>query len=205
MGNKMKKLILVLSFCLVGSIVSANTVDIQITGLESAGINIGNFQLNFFEPNGYEYPRAFDDLLNPLDFTITWYDSGNGGTQPSGFLWNSEDTYPIRLESNIYYATGYGAISTNQTNPDAALNDGMVVRLESSSNFGINIDDLANLINPLNDSLTNLLNTDLRLSEEWIAADHQIVTISQIPIPSTILLLGGGLAVLVGLRRRKSA
>jgi hypothetical protein len=31
------------------------------------------------------------------------------------------------------------------------------------------------------------------------------VTVNAIPIPSTVLLLGGGLAVLVGLRRRKSA
>lgn len=197
----MKKNALVLLSILIlifaSSNLSANTVTVTLDGVRAAGITIGAFELNFYEPDGtYQYPVDFDFDTFTGDFTYTW-----GPGQPPEAGWDLA-SYPINSVGNIDFARGYAAIAVNNTNPILILNDGLLVTLESvNSFFGINPVDPGNTFF---DFYTNAKFANLRITEEWIGS-NQAITISQVPIPSAILLLGGGLIGLVGLRRRKSS
>ncbi|UCF90175.1 MAG: PEP-CTERM sorting domain-containing protein [Desulfobacterales bacterium] len=57
---------------------------------------------------------------------------------------------------------------------------------------------------PVSDDLANFGLADATFLENLAQLDYQGITIHQTPIPSTILLLGGGLLGLIGLRRRRS-
>jgi hypothetical protein len=196
----MKKIIsilfLILGLVFADSNVSANTVSVFLDGVRAAGFEIGAFQLNFYEPDGtFEYPVDLNFDTFEGDFNFTWAPG-----QPPAAGWDLE-SYPIRSVGNIDFAIGYAAIAVNNTASALILNDGLLVTLASDNSFfGI---DPTNPNNTLFDFFTSAKIADLQINEDWQDQD-QAITISQIPIPSTIMLLGGGLLSLFVVRRRRS-
>jgi hypothetical protein len=198
----MKKTVLALLFILglviASTNVSANTVTVILDKVEAAGIEIGAFQLFFYESDGtYQYPVGFNNNTFTGDFDITW--APNPQAPAAG--WDYEDVYPFQSVGDIDFATGYAAIAKNDTNPVLTLKDGLLVTLASTNSFfGI---DPNNPGNTFFDFFTSAKLANLQITETW-QGDNQNITVSQIPIPPAILLLGGGLIGLVAVRRRRS-
>ena len=190
----MKKFILVsliiLGLMFAGSNATANTVSIYLEGV-AADIDISAFQFAFYDPDAkYGYPLAYDWDNLVGDFNITW-----GSGQPPDTAWLLE-SYTIMVVGPLDYATGYAAASHSTANPAIALNDGLVVELSSSTFFGLNSLDASTTIwdfdnNPL----------DLQISVEWDNG-NQTITLSQVPIPGALWLLGSGLIGMIGVRKK---
>ena len=170
----MKKLLVVLSIVLFASIAFANIVKIRLDGVETAGIHINAFLLNFYpagsdDPdNGtYQYPKDY------ADFSFSWSDP----PQVTRVVWTL-DNYPYSVEGDpsTYFATGYAIFGPGTV--IGALNDGLIVTLESTvANFGINPSDSSNYIYTVAQGKTNAIGSALQIEEQWLSATEQIITI----------------------------
>ena len=204
---------IMISFCVLtfASNAMANTVSISLEGIESSGIKISGFQLFFYEPDDdYGWPVEYDDRVGPPkfgeDFSYEW-----GANQPYEGEYRGLDTFintviitVDEVDYEVDYVRGIAPYDTYFKDWNK-LEDGLVLTLSSNNTFfGIDVTDTRN-------SFYDYEGTDgevipfppLQIAEEWIEG-NQTITISAVPIPSTLLLLGTGLMGLMGLRRRKN-
>ena len=172
----------------------ANTVNVVLGDI--GGVNIGAFDLYFYEPDGtYGWPVQVDDSVFPPveDFVLT-----AGSAVPfSGDYWYI-DTYINSPNADLDLVRGVGGYD-EVDNVGNALTSGLFLTMSSDNTyFGINVNDIRNAFY---ESINYSSITGLVLTESWVG-DVQTVTISTIPIPGAVWLLGSGLIGLVGIRRR---
>lgn len=178
---------------MLASPVSANTVEFR---LENIGdLEISGFQLFFFEPDGsYEYPVDMNLDTLETDFSANW-----GPAQNNSDFWSLESL--IEMTESLDYARGVGGV-VNIFNPSLKLDEGLILSLTSENSFfGIDFENPAMAFFDFNGTDGENITSLLRFDSEW-DGNTQIVTASNVPIPSALLLLGTGIAGLVGVRRK---
>ena len=178
---------------MVASPVSANTVEFRLEKL--GDLEISGFQLFFFEPDGsYEYPVDINVDTLESDFSADW-----GPAQNNSDLWSLESF--IEMTESIDYARGVGGVA-NLFNPSLKLDEGLILSLTSENSFfGIDIENPAMAFFDFNGTDGENITSQLIFESEW-DGNTQIVTANNVPIPSALLLLGSGIAGLVGIRRK---
>ena len=209
-------IVLISVFCLlfVGSNVYANTVTVELSGIDAAAVDISAFQLFFLAPGFYTppgatlgYPVETDYNTAEFDFNVAWGASQPpiGGTPTNWSVTSSINTIILPpgdgSVQNQDLATGILGNSNSTGFPALSrLVDGTLLTASSTNTiFGVDINDLDN---SFFDFLNQNITTDLVITEQWLG-NNQTVTIAPVPIPGSILLLGSGILGLVGLSRRK--
>nr|WP_320190233.1 hypothetical protein [uncultured Desulfobacter sp.] len=203
----MKKLsvttILILCFgiitCLT-SVASANLVSIVFDDIYESGIKVRSIQFDFIA-DVYPFLSDDNDLWAEADFTtskgeaITWNNTvSNNWSVEEGAIDYDSETGITRATGGVIYYFG------SSENDGYALHDGIVGTYESSVEFSVDLDSIQ--VFKWDDTANSIAFT---VSESYSGLD-QIVTISasNVPIPSSIVLLGVGICSLLGLSRKKS-
>jgi hypothetical protein len=195
-------ILIFLSCLLLASQVSANTVEFRFENI--GDLEVSGFQLFFFEPDGtYGYPVDTNYATFEMDFDFEW-----GDAQTRDSFWSLESLIvtddngtPDNENDDIDYARGIGGV-VNNLNDALRLGEGLVVSMTSvDTYFGIDINNLSTAIFDFNGENGEIITQLFVFSDDW-DGDTQIVTASAVPIPSAILLLGGGLLGILGIRRR---
>jgi hypothetical protein len=185
----------------------ANTVSVYLDGIDAAGLEIGGFQLMLSE--SFNLPPGTVEGQPPPTFGNNFFINGiraTGSTSPglasdqpySGEYWevntliDPDDTDGAEYVRGVYGFDNYWDASWNK------LNDGLLLTLSSSLSIAIDIVSPGTFFYDYNDEIID----GLQISCLW-EGGNQTVNVSAVPIPSTLLLLGGGLAGLLGLKRRK--
>ena len=187
----LKKCFLLLIFISFYASAGANTVELRLD--ENFDAKISSLQLFFEDSDLYGFPVEWDSVALEMDF---FSEFGTGQVQKRRWEFAS----PFYSDGDIDYATGIGAFASI-VNSKFALSSGLIVTLTSEDTlFKINLDDPKNAIYDFSGEDGELI--EFSLKEVW-QGDTQIVTVGAVPIPSTFLLLGGGIVALVGGTRRK--
>jgi hypothetical protein len=189
-------LALVLIIIFSSSISHANTVTMVLEDIHSSGIYISSFQMFFLEDTDFGLP-----LLNNMDFT----ELSDNYLIPLG-AWYLD--FFDKSENFQTFGTGFfgGSLEGGPGDNEAlyGLRDGFVVEISTTggaTNFAVDISTLdlfsfTDTANPIQGLFIN----------ESFDGGNQLITISStaVPVPSTIILLSGGLIGLVAMRRRRS-
>jgi hypothetical protein len=192
LARKGKSLALLSLCCLLFAVpVKANTVSFYLQDIGE--LEISAFQLFFAEPN---FPVDYDWDAFTSDFEYDW---GNDQSQNKPGGWELVSLF--RSEGNIDYAVGIGATALTLSNTELKLEEGLVLTMFSqNTDFVIDIENLSNSFFDFASPNGELI--ELMFSESWLNGDQTVIA-SAVPIPSSILLLGGGLIGFIISRRKK--
>jgi len=180
-----------------------NTVEVYLENL--GDLKISAFQIFFVEPHDdIGLPLETDWATYDMDFNFGW------GNQAKKSFWSLESLIqtddrgtPLDDGDDADFAKGIGGV-TNFFNENLALNEGLLVTMSSDdTKFAVDLNDPKNGFFDFTPPNGAPIIDQLVFSETW-DGDNQILTISAVPIPSTVLLLGSGLFGLVALRRKRS-
>lgn len=184
-------LVLLLCCVVFAAPVKANTVNFYLQDI--GDLEISAFQLFFDETN---LPVDFNWDTFTGDFAYEW---GVDQETNKPLAWDLESL--IRSEDEVDFARGIGGSAPTLMNTVLKLQEGLVLTMSSrNTDFAIDIDNLSNGF--FDFALPNGEPIDLILSETWLDGNQTVIA-SAVPIPSSLLLLGGGLMGLMAYRRRK--
>jgi hypothetical protein len=193
MFTRKGKSIALLSLCciLFAVPVKANTVSFYLQDIGE--LEISGFQLFFAEPN---FPVDYDWDAFTSDFEYNW-----GADQSPNKQGGWELVSLFRSEGNIDYAVGIGATALTLSNTELKLEEGLVLTMSSqNTDFVMDIENLSNVF--FDFALPNGEPIELILTESWVNGDQTVIA-SAVPIPSSMLLLGGGLIGFIVSRRKR--
>ena len=193
--------VLLLFFTLPVTVI-ANTVTIKFDSIYSSGILVGAMQMGFDDHDQYGFPFLSDagDPFAESDLTYR-HNFGDEGIWNNSVMesnWYLESLEEKNSNTGITSARGY-VIYCGEVNDAYALHDGRIAEL-SSNNTNFRIDLSSIQVFDFVDTATPI--SELVVTESFSGDNHQIVTISSVPIPGAVWLLGSGLIGLAGIRRR---
>ncbi len=184
---------------------NANTTNIYLEGLATSGITLSGFQFKFIDDNDYGWPveKEIDDAVFPPteknDFSVLF---GPGMVYPN--FWDRQSlTREVTPKKTL--ARGFFGFS-DYDDLGNTLVDGLFMTM-GSSNTIFSID-------PPSFLFWSYGTTDITVYEDVF--DFQVKTeilndiinvtvdFNPVPIPSTLLLLGGGILALISGNRRKN-
>jgi len=181
-------LVLLVTIFLAVSNVSANTINISLENLEITGTELTAFQFKLLDDGISALPVDTDYVTFDNDFFVTF-----GASVPNKNGWEGDSL--IKSIGDIDFARGFYAFAKTFSSA-LSLNDGLLVTIESvNTNFAVDLGSFEFF------DLTSQPITDFNVYS--IDSANVMIDFNPVPIPSSLLLLSGGLFALVGITRRK--
>ena len=199
----MKKIYIVLAMLITfifAGVAASNTVIVKLDNLFDS-VLISSVQMKFTTEPGVDLPFLSDDddVWAEADFTIETNFGDDSAIFRNPIMYENWDAEALEdYDGRISTADGFIAYTIKEST-EFALHNGFLAKLSSEDSiFRVDLEtiqlyDFVDTLNPI---------TGLIITEQF-DGDNQLITISNVPIPTTLFLLGSGLIGLIGLRRKQ--